>query len=130
METEEKEAKNRVGIVNSEKRKYPRFIIDLPIEFHPITSSISHNGLAINASEGGLLLYLPERIETGQYLRVKIFFSSSNGLNAIEALTEVLWKDILMEKGWGECRCGVKFIDISSEDMTKLKPFLRGLSSP
>jgi hypothetical protein len=130
METEEKEAKNRVGIVNFEKRKCPRFIIDLPIEFHPITSPISYYGLAINASEGGLLLYLPERIETGQSLRVKIFFSSGNGLNAIEALTEVLWKDILMEKGWGEYRCGVKFIDISSEDMTKLKPFLRGLSSP
>jgi len=130
VKAREKENKNRIGIVNFERRKYPRFNIDLPIEYHLITSPISHNGLAVNASEGGLLLYISEWLEAGQQLKVKIFFSSDTGLNAVEALTEVVWKDILMEKGLGEYRCGVKFIEISSENLTRLKNFLRDRCSP
>jgi len=45
-------------------------------------------------------------------------------------LAEVVWMDIHLEKGWGDYRCGMNFIEISPEDMTKLKNFLRSLSHP
>jgi len=124
----DKETKPRCGTVNFERRKYPRFNVDLPIEYHRIDSSIGHPGKAHNISEGGLLIYFPEQMDLGQYIRLKLFLSLGSGLNTIEVLAEVVWKDIYLDKGQGDYRCGVNFIDVSPEDMAKLKNFLRSLS--
>jgi c-di-GMP-binding flagellar brake protein YcgR len=125
---EEKRMKPRVGILNLERRKHPRFGVDLPIEYYQTDSSISHTGRLMNASEGGLLVYLPEQIKIGQHLKMKLFFSFGSDLNVIEILTEVAWEDIHLENGWGDYRFGVRFIDISPDDVNKLKNFLRSLS--
>ena len=101
---EEKGMKPRVGIVNLERRKHPRFAVDLPIEYYQTDSSISHTGQLMNASEGGLLVYLPEQIKIGQHLKMKLFLSFGVDLNIIEILTEVVWEDIHLEKGWGDDR--------------------------
>ena len=128
MKTAEKETKPRIGIVNLERRSHPRFTVDLPIEYYQTNSPLSHTGRAINVSEGGLLVYLPENIEIGQHLRMKLFFSLGSGLNTIEILAEIVWKDIHLERDWGDYRSGVRFIDISSDDLNRLKNFLRTLS--
>jgi c-di-GMP-binding flagellar brake protein YcgR len=128
MKTEEKETKPRTGIVNFERREYPRFNVALPVEYYQINSSISHTGRALNASEGGLLIYFPEQMEIGQHLNLKLFFSLGSELNTIELLAEVVWIDIHLGEGWGDYRSGVKFIDISPEDMRKLKNLLMSLS--
>jgi c-di-GMP-binding flagellar brake protein YcgR len=125
---EEKGGKHRVGIVNLERRRNPRFTVDLPIEYYRIDPSIRHTGRLMNASEGGLLVYLPERVEIGQHLKMKLFFSFGSDLNIIEILAEVVWADIHLEKDWGDYRSGVRFIDISPDDLNKLKNFLRSLS--
>jgi hypothetical protein len=125
---EEKEIKPRVGIVNFEKRGHPRFNVDLPIEYYPINSPIIQTGRAINASEGGLLVYLPEKMEIGQHLRLKLFFVSGPELNTIEMLTEVVWRDIHLGKNGGDYRSGVQFVDISTKDLNRLKDFLVSLS--
>jgi hypothetical protein len=41
---------------------------------------------------------------------------------------EVAWIDIHLGKEWGDYRCGVKFTDISPDDLNKLKNFLKSLS--
>jgi c-di-GMP-binding flagellar brake protein YcgR len=128
MGTKEKGAKPRTGIVNFERRKYPRFSIDLPVEYYRIDSPISHTRRALNASEGGLLIYFPEQMDIGQLLNLKLFISSGSELNTIAALAEVVWMDLHLGKGWGDYRSGVKFIDISPENMKKLKNFLMSLS--
>jgi len=126
VEKETKEPKPRYGTVNFEKRKHPRFSIDLPAEYSRTDLSTQH-GRAINASEGGLLLHLPEHVEIGQYLRLKLFFSVGSQLNAIEATVEVVWVDIHLEKDWGDCRTGVRFVEISTDDMGRLMNFVRSL---
>jgi c-di-GMP-binding flagellar brake protein YcgR len=128
VEKEANETKLRYGTVNFEKRKHPRFSIDLPAEYSRTDLPTQH-GRATNASEGGLLLYLPEQVEIGQCLRLKLFFSVGSQLSAIEAIVEVVWRDIHPGKNWGDCRAGVKFVEISTEDMDRLMNFLRGLSS-
>jgi c-di-GMP-binding flagellar brake protein YcgR len=124
----EKETKPRYGTVNFEKRKHPRFSVDLPIEYYRMDSSIGHTGRAFNASEGGLLLYLTEQVEIGQYLKSNFPFTSGSEINSIEMLAEVAWIDIDLGEVWGDYRCGVKFIDISPVAMNNLKNFLRSLS--
>jgi len=125
---EEKGMKPRIGIVNLERRKHPRFEVDLPIEYCEADSPTGHTGRMMNTSEGGLLIYLPEQIKIGQHLKIKLFFSLGSDLNVIEILAEVVWEDIQLEKGWRDYRFGVRFIDISPDDLGRLKHFLRSLS--
>lgn len=126
--TEEKTIKPRIGIANIERRKYPRFSIDLPIEYSYLSNSTVHSGRALNASEGGLLVYLPEKMEVGQRLRVKLFFHFRATLNAVEMIAEVVWIDLHLPEGWGDYRCGLRFIDISPENLALLKDLLASLS--
>ncbi len=128
METERQENRVRYGTVNFEKRKHPRFFVDLPVEYYKLGSLIKHDSKAMNASQGGLLLYSSEPLQIGEYLKLKLFFSSGSTLSAIETVAEVAWIDIHLGKGWGDYRTGVRFFDISPEDMSKLKKFLLGLS--
>ncbi len=127
MGKEERETKPRYGTVNLEKRKHPRFSVDLPAEYNRADFSVNQ-GHATNASEGGVLLYLPEQIEIGTHLRLKLFFSMGSDLHNIETLVEVVWTDMHLGKDWGDYRTGVRFIDISAEDMGKLRSFLKSLS--
>ncbi|NWG02330.1 MAG: PilZ domain-containing protein [Syntrophaceae bacterium] len=126
--TEKQEMKSHVGVVNLERRRVPRFSIDLPMEYQLIPPTMRETGRVLNASEGGLLVYLPQEVEIGQPLKIKLFFASGSQLNSIEAVAEIVWKDIHLGKGWGDYRYGVKFIDISSDDLSKLKGFLKSLS--
>ena len=128
MNSIEKREKPHVGIVRFEKRKYPRFSLDLPMEYYAVEFPESQPGRAINASEGGLLVVLPERTDVGQHLRLKLFFASDTGFNTIEALVQVVWADIHLGADWGDYATGVKFVDISSEEITKLKDFIRSLT--
>lgn len=127
MEAREKDTHPQFEVNDSENRRHPRFDIHLPIEYVQTKSSITHIG---NISEGGLLVYFPEETDVGQYLRLKLFFSSGSELNNIKVLAEVVWKDDHLGKGWEYYQYGVRFVDISPEDWTKLKDFLRSLSSP
>ncbi|OGP76593.1 MAG: hypothetical protein A2V86_02050 [Deltaproteobacteria bacterium RBG_16_49_23] len=127
--TSPKEGKPRIGIVNIERRKYPRFSIDLPIEYHRVQSTVIHTGRALNASEGGLLIYLPEKMEMGQQLSLRLFFHSGSSMNTIEMTGEVMWIDIHLDMNWGDYRTGLKLIDISPEDLERLKDFLLSLTN-
>jgi len=125
---EEKGIKPHFGIVNFERRKHPRFNIDLPVEYYLIPSKSGGSGQAINVSEGGLLVYLTEKVEIGQHLQLKLFFPSGSELKTIETVVEVVWVDIHLGKDWGDFRSGLRFIDISPDSLNRLKTFLRSLS--
>jgi len=111
----------------TEKRKYPRFNVDLPVKYRRTTLS-TKDGRAVNASEGGLLVHLPEEMDVGQHLKLQIFLPSRPELDTIEAFVQVVWGDIHVRKdlAW-DYRTGVKFVDISPMDRIKLKSFLKGL---
>jgi c-di-GMP-binding flagellar brake protein YcgR len=128
MKSEERESKLRYGVVNFERRKFPRFSVDLPVEYEKIDSFIPA-GRVLNISEGGLLIYFPERMEIGQRLKLRLFFSSTGSdLSRIEALVEVVWVEIDSDKELGEYRSGVKFIHITQTDINLLNTFLINLS--
>jgi c-di-GMP-binding flagellar brake protein YcgR len=125
---EEKDRRLHHGIVNFERRKHPRFNIDLPIEYSLLPSPVSRAGRALNASEGGLLVYLSEKVEMNQLLQLRLFFPSGSELNRLDLVAEVVCMDIHLGKDWGDYRCGLRFVDISPEGLNQLKRFLRSLS--
>ncbi len=112
---------------NFEKRKHPRFSVDLPLEYYKLGSLVKHDGKAKNASQGGLLVYSSELLQVVQYLRLKLFFSSGSTSAAIEMVAEVAWTDIHLDED-GNYRAGGRFFDPSPEDMSKLNNFLLSLS--
>ena len=128
-EKKEEEIKPRYGTLNFEKRKYPRFSVDLPVEYTR-KDLVAKQGRVINASESGLSVYCPEQMEIGQALRLKLFFTSGSELNMMEMVNQVVWMDVHTGKDWRDYRTGMKFVDISLEDQCTLKIFFSSLSSP
>ncbi|MCX5907248.1 MAG: PilZ domain-containing protein [Deltaproteobacteria bacterium] len=124
---EEQEKKTRMGIATFEKRRNPRFLLDLPIEYLQVDSSLARPGRTGNASKGGLLVYLNEEPDIGQYLRVKLFFTLGRELVVVSALSEVVWINTYFGKE-GDYQCGLRFREISPEDLQKLESFLDHLS--
>jgi c-di-GMP-binding flagellar brake protein YcgR len=124
MKMQEPEPKGRFGTVNFERRKHPRCSIDLPVEYGPIGDFRSRPGRTGDLSEGGLLLYLPDEMEVGQDLWLKLFVGTDLGLKGIEAKVQVVWKDFLGAEKNEFRRVGVKIMDTSPEEMDMLKNFL------
>jgi c-di-GMP-binding flagellar brake protein YcgR len=111
----------------SEKRKFPRSEIDLPVKYSR-TNLFFKQGRAANASEGGLLICLPEKMDIGHHLVLKLFFPLHSGSNIIETVVRVVWMDIHLRKDWTwDYRVGVRFEDISEADKVALKNFLSNL---
>jgi hypothetical protein len=109
--------------LTNEKRKHPRFNINVPVKYSR-TNLFFKYGRATNASEGGMLVYLPEEIETGKDIALKIFFPPRSEINSLELFVQVVWKDIHLRKDWAwDYRTGVKILNISPEDMTNFKNF-------
>jgi len=127
MEALEKDTKPWIEVIDLENWRYPRFDIHLPIEYYQIKSYMTHTG---NISESGLLVYFPEEMDVSQYLRLKLFFPLGPELNTIKVLAEAVWMDNHLSKNQEYYPYGVKFVDIPPEDETKLRKFLRSLSSP
>ena len=107
-----------------EKRRYPRFDIDLPIKYSRANLFFKY-ARAVNASEGGLLLHLPEELGVGQQLLLKLFFPSCPDLDAIETMVQVVWMDVRLRKDWAcDYQTGVRFVNISPQNVAVLKNFL------
>jgi c-di-GMP-binding flagellar brake protein YcgR len=128
METGEKETRSQSGSVNSEKRRHPRVDLDLTIEYYRTNSRFGHSGRLMNASEGGLLIYFPEQMEIGERLKLKLFRIVGSPVTPIGPLGEVVWVDPHLDETWLDYQSGVRFIDISPEDLKRLKHFFDSLS--
>ena len=128
MDNKESTAKSHYGIVNFERRQYPRYSIDLPMKYTRADASTGHIGRTGNISEGGLLVSLPEKVEVGERLEVQLFFASlSETMQSINLLAEVVWTDFEPGEMTTSHRSGLKFIDVDPADMTKLREFLKSL---
>lgn len=107
-----------------EKRKHPRFSVNLPVKYSRSNLFFKY-ARVVNASEGGLLVHLPEEIGIGQRLALRLFFPSRSDFNTFETFVQVVWKDVHLRKDWTwDYRTGVRFLNASPEHMTKLRSFL------
>jgi hypothetical protein len=57
--------------------------------------------------------------------QVETFFVLGSEWNTVEMETQVVWTDFCLNKAWGDYRSGIRFTDISTNDMTKLKMFIK-----
>jgi c-di-GMP-binding flagellar brake protein YcgR len=114
-----------MGVLAIEKRKHPRFSIELPLDYARIDRKETYGGMVANASEGGLLVYLPERIEIGALLKIEIFYVKGLELDTIKVVAKVVWSDLAARESWGEHRYGLQFQNIDDNDFNQLMNLLK-----
>jgi c-di-GMP-binding flagellar brake protein YcgR len=120
----EGESKSKEGIFIVERRKHPRFSLELPLDYS-IESVERYGGVAANGSHGGLLVYLPEAILLGTLLKIEILFVKGSELNSIKASAKVVWSDLPPKEIWGEYRYGLEFRSFQEGGLHKLKRLLK-----
>jgi len=109
------------GVVVIEKRKQPRINLELPLDYLRINKNENYGGIVANASELGVLVYLPEKMEMGTTLSTEIFYENSLKLDSIKAIAKVVWADLPARKTGGEYRYGLQFQSIDRQNLGKLK---------
>ncbi len=119
----------RSGVSDTERRRFQRFKVDLPVDYARLEKIRLRAGLAVDASEGGLMVYLQERMKIGTKLYVALLFSLGFELTGVKALSQVIWKTAGLEEGWGRYRYGLKFLQIADEDLRKLKQLRTDLAT-
>jgi c-di-GMP-binding flagellar brake protein YcgR len=115
----------KMGILAIERRKHPRFVVELPLDYTRTEVTDIVGGIVANASEGGLLVYLPERLEIGTILQIQIFYVKDLEFNMLKATAKVVWSDMAARESWGEYRYGLTFLSISEQEFSKLMMLLR-----
>ena len=107
-----------------ERRRFPRLLLDLPLEYRVLNVPYAHGGLVVNASEVGLLIQSIKNIPVGERLVTLVLFPKGFELASLEVLTEVVWKDIHRKDDWEGFHYGLNFVRILDEDREKLKQLL------
>jgi c-di-GMP-binding flagellar brake protein YcgR len=115
----------KMGVLAIEKRKHPRFSVELPLDYSRVNGKETLGGMVANASEGGLLVYLPERVELGTLIKIEIFYVRGLELDTIKAVGKVVWCDLAARESWGEHRYGLQFESIDEKDFNRLTMLLR-----
>ena len=115
----------KMGILAIERRKHPRFVVELPLDYTRTEVTDIVGGIVANASEGGLLVYLPERLEIGTILQIQIFYVKDLEFNMLKAIAKVVWSDMAARESWGEYRYGLAFLSIGEQEFSKLMMLLR-----
>jgi c-di-GMP-binding flagellar brake protein YcgR len=120
-----KKMPSKKGVVAIERRKHPRFNLELPLDYFRIDVKENYGGIVANASELGILVYLPEKMEMGTTLSIEIFYAKGLELDSITAIAKVVWADLAAKKTWGEHRYGLQFQSIDKRNLSKLKNLLK-----
>ena len=115
----------KMGVLAIEKRRHPRFSVELPLDYSRVNGKEALGGMVANASEGGLLVYLPERVEMGTFLKIEIFYVRGLELDTIKAVGKVVWCDLAARESWGEHRYGLQFESIDEKNFNRLATLLK-----
>jgi hypothetical protein len=101
-EKKEEKALSRKGVLAIEKRKNPRLFVELPLDYSRKGKKTDFGGIVKNASEGGILVYLPEKIDVGELLKLEIYFAKGLELNTVQGVAKIVWADLAARETWRE----------------------------
>ena len=115
-----------------ERRSYPRFTIDLPLEYRDMEGLCLRGGIVANASEGGFLIEAVRDIPVGTELNIAVLFPKEFELANFNAVAKIVWKerywkeDLKGDSYWKGYQYGLEFVQILDDDRWKLNFLLGG----
>jgi hypothetical protein len=113
------------GTFSAERRHYPRIRAELPLGYSIVDEKKNHGGMVGDVSEGGLLVYLKERLNVGTRLKLEILFVRGLELSSIDGVARVVRSELTARGNWGEHRYGLQFESFCEGDLDKLKSMLK-----
>ena len=113
------------GILAIERRKQPRFFVELPLDYSRKNKKSDFGGMIRNASAEGVLVYLPEKLDLGELLKIEIYFAKGLELNTIQGVAKVVWSDFAARETWSEHRYGLQFQSMTKGTIQNLKGLLK-----
>ncbi len=117
--------KSQIGPFAVERRRCPRYKIEFPLTYGSLEGKNPYRwGLATDGGEGGVLVYLNERIRVGAILRIEIFYAGKLLVNKIDATAKVVWSDLGPKLGLGGHRHGLEFQRVEESDLSRLRTLL------
>jgi hypothetical protein len=116
------------NITARERRKSSRRYFKLPISYSRKDSRDSYGGIVGNASEGGILVHLPEKLDTGEELKIEILFAKGWELKTVRGIAKVIWSDLAVRKGGKIHRYGLRFQLFNKKNLQKLRILLKKAS--
>jgi hypothetical protein len=102
-----------------EKRRYPRYSIELPLEYWE-TGNACRGGLVYNVGREGLSIYSVHDMPIGWELEIRVFFPNEYEFDGFRARGKIVWKDSRYETDWKGYQYGLEFVQIPAEDRWKL----------
>jgi hypothetical protein len=109
-----------------ERRRFPRLLVDLPLEYRVMNAPYAQGGIVVNASEQGLLINSIKNMPVGTKLNIAVLFPKEFELADFEVVAEIIRKELHWEEDWEGYQYGLRFIKILEEDRQKLKQLLLG----
>jgi hypothetical protein len=109
---------------NEDRRRFPRSLMDLPVEYRVINAPFAHGGIVANGSEDGLLVYSVKDMPIGTKLDIVVMFPKGFELTNFEVIAEITRQDLHWKEDWEGYEYGIKFLQIFEEDREKLKQLL------
>ncbi|OGP72785.1 MAG: hypothetical protein A2V86_08765 [Deltaproteobacteria bacterium RBG_16_49_23] len=123
----EKKTEQKKRVSGIDKRKHPRFFVELPLDYSRKGKKPDFGGMVQNASESGIFVYLPEKIEVGETVKVEIYFAKGLELNTVEGTAKIVWADLAGKETWREHRYGLEFHSMPRGMIQKLRNLLKDL---
>ena len=114
---------------SKDRRKHPRILIDLPLEYRDRDDSCLRGAMVVNAGEGGFLIESPRDIAVGTELSMTVLYPKGFALANFKVKAKIVWK----EPYWKDdpyrngYQYGSELIQISDEDRWKLNYLLGDL---
>lgn len=109
-----------------DRRQFPRFLLDLPLEYLVTDAPRAHGGLVVNVSEIGLLIRSVKNMSIGAELKVAVLFPKEYELANFDVLAKIVRKDPVWEEDWEGYEYGLRIVRISEIDRRKLRQILSG----
>lgn len=118
-------SERKLGVLAVEKRRHPRYSVEFPLDYARVEEKETYGGMVANVSEGGLLVYLPQRMEIGTVLKIEILYVQGLEFSTIKAIAKIVWSDLAAKESWGEYRYGLQFLQIEENDFARLINLLK-----
>lgn len=107
-----------------DRRKHARYLVEIPLDYTVVDDEEASTGLTANASEGGIMTFLGERVDVGAVLNVTLFFRLGFSFTSMETRSEIIWRDDAWKEYLDNYRYGMRFLDTESCELEKLRRLL------
>ena len=108
------------------RRKHPRVILDLPLEYRVTDIPHAHGGFVVNGSETGLLIESIKNLPVGTNLNIAVLFPKEYEMANFDVFGQIVWKETYWKEDWEGYQYGLRFIQIRKEDHWMLRQLLSG----